>query len=360
MPDPEFVVRSLFTSKQLENALVRKLYRETLFTYSDIVRILTSWGITPLTKPAEWAKATEAWDDIFDAAAKRKATITADELARIGVFESERAARAIGVGLGVNRVSPELMHSILRSDPIQGLLLREWFVSESNVSKMAVRRSIQAGLSNNETVDQIATRLRGRHTGKFTSKRFKSGKVRREGIFRGGVMKNTSTRHVQAIVRTSINEITNRAHNEVYSRHPDVTTEWEWVSVLDGKTSDICISLSGQRFKYGEHAIPPGHINCRSQEIAVVPGATPSISASGGVQNPDWKRGDPPETKWLQKPGPTTASNYEDWLRGIDPKAQNEILGPGKAQLFRDGKLNLKQLVDRDGRSRTIAQLGGK
>ena len=353
-------MRGLIERKQLENALVRRLYRDILLAYDEVVRDLISRGITPLTRPQEWKRATKAWDNILDEGARRQAEVAQLELARIGVYESERAARAIGVGLGANRVSPELMASILNSDPIEGLLLKEWFASESAASKMAVRRSIQAGLSQNETVDQITRRLRGRHTGKYTTKRLKDGTVRRLGIFRGGVMERTTTRHARAIVRTAITEVTNRAHNEVYSRHPDVTTEWEWVAVLDGRTSDICMGLSGQKFEYGTHALPPAHINCRSQQVAVVPGATDAISASGGVKNPDWKKGDPLKDKWLQKPGPTTAGNYEDWLRGIDPKAQNEILGPGKAKLFRDGKLNLKQLVDREGRSRTVAQLGGK
>ena len=323
--------------KQFENALVRRIYREILLDYDELVRDLISRGITPLTRPQEWKRATKHWDKIFDEGSKRQEAIVSKELARFGVYESERAARGIGVALGANRVSPALMTSIMDKSPIDGLLLREWFASESAASKLATRRAIQAGLSQNETIDQLERRLRGKHTGKYTTKRRADGTVRRLGIFRGGVMERTTSRHARAIVRTATTEITNRAHHEVYSRHPEVTTKYEWVSVLDGRTSDICIARSGKTYPYGEGPVPPAHINCRSVITPVIPGAAPSISAS--------------------ESGPTAASNYQEWLKEQSAQRQNEILGPTKAQMFRDGKLDLKQLVDREGRSRTVAQL---
>lgn len=46
--------------------------------------------------------------------------------------------------------------------------------------------------------------------------------------------------------------------------------EWyEWVSVLDEVTTDICIERHGQRYRYGEGPLPPAHYNCRSETIPV-------------------------------------------------------------------------------------------
>ena len=37
-----------------------------------------------------------------------------------------------------------------------------------------------------------------------------------------------------------------------------------WVSVLDARTSDICINLDGSIFAIDEGPRPPAHFNCRS------------------------------------------------------------------------------------------------
>lgn len=49
--------------------------------------------------------------------------------------------------------------------------------------------------------------------------------------------------------------------------------EYEWVSILDGRTSEICRSRSGQRYLYGKGPLPPAHPNCRSMIVPVVEGA---------------------------------------------------------------------------------------
>lgn len=58
-------------------------------------------------------------------------------------------------------------------------------------------------------------------------------------------------------------------------------TEYEWISVLDNRTSAICISRSGQRYKYGEGPLPPAHSNCRSHIEPVIEGAA--------ITNPNFK-----------------------------------------------------------------------
>jgi len=45
--------------------------------------------------------------------------------------------------------------------------------------------------------------------------------------------------------------------------------EYDWISVLDEVTTDICISRHGNRYKYGEGPIPPAHYNCRSEIVPV-------------------------------------------------------------------------------------------
>jgi SPP1 gp7 family putative phage head morphogenesis protein len=148
-----------------------------------------------------------------------------------------------------------------------------------------------------------------------------------------------TTRHATAIVRTATTHIANEAHFQTYSANQDVTQKYRYEAVLDGRTSDICIALSGREWAYDDPdgLRPPQHPNCRSVIVPVIEGQTPFLRAS--------------------ESGATTAQNYDEWLRGQSPQRQNEILGKRKAELYRDGKLNLKQLVDKEGRSRTVKEL---
>jgi SPP1 gp7 family putative phage head morphogenesis protein len=337
------IVRGLIERKQLENGITRQIAVILSDMSSDLSALLARRDIADLAKKRELNKLLRETEARIDRARADVSKLAHREIAKVGVWESQRAARSIGVSMGANKVPQSLMLSIIETNPMNGLLLKDWFKDAFQGTQVGVRRQIQLGLSENETIDQIARRIRGPRSNYLSRGEAKKAFVR-----------------AKAITRTAVTQIANEAHHNVYSKYPDVTTEYEWVSVLDGRTSDICMARSGQTYPYGEGPKPPAHINCRSVIVPVVPGATDAIQASGGIENPDWKKGDPESERWLKKPGPTSASNYEEWLRDSSVKAQNEILGPAKAQMFRDGKLNLKQLVDRDGRSRTVATLSRK
>lgn len=51
---------------------------------------------------------------------------------------------------------------------------------------------------------------------------------------------------------------------------------YEWVSVLDDRTTKICISRDGKRYIFGRGPIPPAHIGCRSTIVPVRPGDPPT------------------------------------------------------------------------------------
>jgi hypothetical protein len=51
---------------------------------------------------------------------------------------------------------------------------------------------------------------------------------------------------------------------------------------------------------------------------------------------------------------------YGEWLAGQSDSIQNEALGIGKAQLFRDGKINVGDFVNNEGRILTLNELQKK
>lgn len=75
--------------------------------------------------------------------------------------------------------------------------------------------------------------------------------------------------------------------------------EYEWLSVLDNRTSDICRSRSGKRYLYGKGPLPPAHPNCRSMIVPVVAGEA--------IRNPsfkDWSEGLPTNVREDMFSGP--------------------------------------------------------
>jgi hypothetical protein len=55
-----------------------------------------------------------------------------------------------------------------------------------------------------------------------------------------------------------------------------------------------------------------------------------------------------------QVPGNLT---YEQWLKTQDTKAQNEALGTRRAQLWRAGRITMDDMVAKDGRPLTLAEI---
>lgn len=54
-----------------------------------------------------------------------------------------------------------------------------------------------------------------------------------------------------------------------------------------------------------------------------------------------------------------TPSNvtYQDWIKRQPAKFQDEVLGPTRARLFRDGGVSLDKFVDASGRQYNLDQL---
>ena len=89
-----------------------------------------------------------------------------------------------------------------------------------------------------------------------------------------------------------------------------------------------CRSRDGKVYEVGKGPQPPAHPRCRSTRVGI---------------DPDY----PPPTK----------RTYDQWLRAQSEGVQDEILGKGKADLFRGG-LTLDRFFDeRRGREYTVAEL---
>lgn len=270
----------------------------------------------------------------------------ADDLKDLAQQESRWVASSLNGAVGVDLVktvapTPVLM-ALVDTGLFQGSLLDDWLARQSGETGFQFTQQIRLGVAQGETNAQILRRLVG------------SRRLGQAGVI------ETSRRNAEALALTAIQTVTQRASMLTYEANDDLTTGWTQLSTLDGRTSDICIAYSGKEwdkeFKPVGHKLPynsgcPRHFRCRSRilpklktfrELGLdVDEFTPSARAS--------------------MDGPVAANmTFEQFLDRKGAAFQDEMLGRGRAQLWRDGKISLAQLLDQRGNPLTLAELRAK
>ena len=204
---------------------------------------------------------------------------------------------------------------------------------------------VRNGLLTGETTDDISRRLKGRL-------RFGQPGSPKQIAAAGGQATTVANNQVQALVRTSINQVANAASQQVYEANQDITKKYRYVATLDTRTSAICRALDGREFEYGKGPKPPQHFNCRSTTVAVV-------DYEGLGFDP------PPAGKRAATGGMVPADqSYGQWLARPENKARKiEALGKEKAKYFdrlarkHGARDAMAKLVRDDGSELTLQDL---
>lgn len=157
-----------------------------------------------------------------------------------------------------------------------------------------------------------------------------------------GMVSSRSKQQADAVVRTMANHVGAVARSETYKQNADVLKGEEWTSVLDGRTTFVCMGYDGKTFPVGEGPMPPAHYNCRSVRIPVVDDRFAALREGA-------TRG--------SMAGPVSSqTTYNAWLGKQSDDFQNEVLGPERAKLFRGG-MNVDKFTDDQGKTISLAQL---
>jgi SPP1 gp7 family putative phage head morphogenesis protein len=235
----------------------------------------------------------------------------------------------------------EVTNAIATGAIIGGATILQWTRRQSKATQDAVMDEIRKSLEAGESTAEATTRITG-------------GKV--GGIVVPGVMK-TTRRAAETLVRTAIAEVVNAAALQSF-QDMDIVKQVQQISTLDSRTSDICIAYSGLvwdantlepvghnlQFNGG----PPRHFNCRSRLVPVL--ASFEELGIDATELPVTTRA----SMDGQVPGDIT---FDKFLKGKSKKFQDDLLGPGRARLWRSGRITLTQLVDFRGNPLTLDQL---
>lgn len=250
--------------------------------------------------------------------------------------------RQIVAAIGVARVEASQVYAAAMSRPFQGVLLREALRELPAAAAKVVRDQIRIGYTEQQTIAQIVRRIRGTKAAGYADGAMQAPK-----------------RHIEALVRTAVSHTAATARDAHYAANTDLIKAVRWVSTIDTKTSPPCRLRDGLRYstdghKPIGHSIPwaagPGrmHWNCRSVAVPITKswaelGIDRDEAGPGGRASMDG-----------QIPAMTT---YLEWLKRQSHGRQDQVLGPVRAQLFRAGKLSLRDMYDHRGRWLTLDEL---
>ena len=165
------------------------------------------------------------------------------------------------------------------------------------------------------------------------------------------VARTTQQNHLQALVRTVTNHVSTAARLATVEDNADVVDGVEWVSTLDGRTTHTCQSLDGKIFGETTGPRPPIHWGCRS---TVIPHVKDAFSIRDQISA---------ERPAVGDAGAETVdgrSTYNSWLNKQSKDFQNDVLGESRAQLYREGGLNVDSFVDKNYKPLTLEQLKRK
>lgn len=251
---------------------------------------------------------------------QQELALTTQGVAPIAAKAAQTAivATSGGIVLGASLPTETMLASIAGNAIIQGAVQKDWWARQAADTTWRFGTAVRQGMTAGETNAQIISRVRSAI--------------------------EISRANAAALVQTSVATVANNARMETFKANEDVIKRYRFVTALDQVVCPICAAAADKTWKPGDDGMPqpPLHYNCRCLLVPEV-----FDGPQGGTR----------ASEDGQVPASTT---FKEFLDRQSSEWQNEVLGTGRAEMYRDGKITLKNLVDGRGRELTLSQLKKK
>jgi SPP1 gp7 family putative phage head morphogenesis protein len=171
---------------------------------------------------------------------------------------------------------------------------------------------------------------------------------------------NITKNQARGLVVTSITSIYTQADHEVYKANEKALQGWQYVAVLDSRTTPLCAHRDGTIYPISdtEH-LPPAHWHCRSTTIPIVKSYEQLAELEGisQIRKRNLSGLTPKQIAFYDGQSPLKES-YNEWLLRQPQEVQYRHLGStAKLEAFRSGQLTLDKFTNPDGSSIGIKEL---
>lgn len=130
----------------------------------------------------------------------------------------------------------------------------------------------------------------------------------------------------ETIARTESQRAFRAATQSGFQENAEHLTGWVWTAALDSRTCPACVAMHGSIHALEETL--DGHPNCRCVMVPRTPDWDDILGPGHGL----------PSTQ-------PTIQTGEEWLKDQSDAVQRGVLGPGKWKAWKDGDLDLEDLV---------------
>ena len=249
----------------------------------------------------------------------------------------------VGVQFVDSTITRGFLQTLVSDVLIQGAPTKDWWGRQAQGLADRFADQMRFGMASGETNAQLIARVRGTETER-------------------GLME-ISRSSAERLVRSSVQTAANVAREAMYAENDDIISALQWSATLDTRTSVYCITRDGHTYSPDKDHKPldkgppwltgPGklHWSCRSTSVPVL-----KTWRELGIDMDEI-----PETTRASMDGQVPAAiTFEEWLKKQPEARQDAVLGAGKADLWRRGKITFRDLLDQNGRPLTTEQLRAK
>lgn len=256
---------------------------------------------------------------------------------------AEALPAAVQARFPLAAVTAEQVYAAAVSQPFQGRLLAGWAANLEASRLQMISRTIQNGFVTGQTTADIVRLIRGTKALKFE-----------DGIL------NRSRRELQTVVQTALSHVAQTARDQFVDANLDIIKAVKWVSTLDGRTSAMCRIRDGLTYTATKphkpigHKVPwgqgPGrlHFNCRSVSVPVT-----KSWRELGIDADEMPAG----TRASMDGQVPADMTYAQWFAKQSAGRQDQIVGPERGRLYRQGKVKFDGFYDDRGRWLTLDDL---
>lgn len=321
----------------------KKVLKELDKMFKDLDKILRNNPPTGKVRKAKFLKLRSFAQESISRYYSGIDGFIAGDLLELAELESLYVKKAINgvtrINLTSSVLTTEQIKSVAKGSLVEGAPTSEWWARQAVGTKQIFEDAIRQGMMRGEGIDEMRRRIFG------TNKR-------------PGIME-ARKRTAEALTRSSVQSVANNARMEAYRKNGDVIKGIQWVSTLDGRTSLFCMSMDGLTWDldykpigHGNEFIPPpAHWNCRSTTVPILKSAEELGVKSGDI---------PAGTRASMDGQVNAKETFGTWLEkkeSQDPGFADKVLGKGRADLWREGKITMSQLTDFKGHTLTLAEL---
>jgi SPP1 gp7 family putative phage head morphogenesis protein len=232
-----------------------------------------------------------------------------------------------------NRISEE----IVLKNPLSenGTMEQGWSGIAKN-EKIRLEAVIRKGIADGKSVDEIALQVRA------------------------GNVHNITRMQSKGLVITAITAVSSQADHAIYKANEKALQGWQYVAVLDARTTPLCAHRDGEIYPISDTThLPPAHWHCRSTTVPVFKSWSDiaDLESAAQVRRRNIENLTDAQKAFYDGNTPLRES-YNDWLKRQPQDVQLRHLGDyKKVSMFQSGQLTLDQFTNPEGNSIGIKEL---